>query len=324
MPVYTPYRLIGLKFYRFMDNSEIPKLVRLIKYDEVKKLYICRNCYDIDEIITIPYDEMHTEWIKLNPDGIMAFSTCTAIDNQGDSVPDVMVRLHKKSENGNIDSTPYVVCRQAVIDIFALLQNNNRYIAGMSVSRDTCPPEIAFSSFYAYDKMPYNINIAYYIDDHMDDILRLFNNKKFNDRLALIKSRDKMGIEGYCTKLSELLKENYFMLEVHNAYGIHELPFASFDFTDDTTNRVVTDYIISNLQEVPTKFYPARYSKYIDLKDIKRKYILICPSSYLYGDGDVVILGYDCSPTISYKDLINRGKSPKEAKKEVMSSLGWS
>lgn len=323
MPKYEPYKLIGLKFYRFEDDKETPNIVRLLKYDELKKVYFCIDCNTGDKI-DIGYEELHTKWIKLNPDGIIAFSNCTAIDNQGESVPDVMVRVHKMLETGVIDPTPYAVCRQAVIDIFILLQSaNTRYVAGMTMSKDTCPPELNYDCIYSFEKITYNINVAYYLDDHLDDILALFNNKKFNEHLALIKSRDKMGIEGYCTTLHDLLKENFFMMDVHRGFDIHELAFESFDFADDNTNRVVTDYIISNLQEVPIKFYPVKYSKYIDLKDIKRKYILICPSSYMYPNGDIVILGYDISPTISFKDMVNKGKSPKSAKREIMSNLGW-
>ena len=171
--------------------------------------------------------------------------------------------------------------------------------------------------------MTRHLEIAVYMDDHLNDILSLFKHRPFDQRLELIKSRDRTGIEGYQTNLYDFLHSNYFMYDFHAAFNIHELDFETFDFEDQNTNRVLTDYIISNKQEVPTKFYPVPFSKYLDLNDIKRKYILICPNSFKYPEGNITLLAYDVSKTISYRDLINGGKSPKEAKKEIMQQLGW-
>ena len=323
METIKPYRLRGLKFYRYEDpNSDTPTILRLVGYDEVKKEYEFRKCDNMEEKVKLPFDEVMTKWIKLNPDGVICFDICTALDNQGQEVPDVMVRLHKVND-GIIENIPYCVCRQAVIDIFVLLQDNTRYVAGMCISRDTCPPELDYGGCFAFHKMSSTDEVAVYMDDHLSDILRVINTKKFDRRLELIKSRDKMEIQGYMTNLYDLLKENYFMLDFHKAFGIHELKFESFDFEDKNTNRVLTDYIIANLHEVPTKLYPIPYSKYIDLRDIRRKYILICPFSYDYPDGNITLLAYDVSATISYKEMVNSGKSPKEAKKEAMRQLGW-
>lgn len=319
------FKLKGVKFYRYLDEeSETPAVVRLLEVVEDKKEYKVLDCTTKDEY-GISFKELEEKWIKLNPDGIVAFVLCTAKDNQDEEVPDLMVNLHLiDKDSGRVEQVPYCVCRQAVIDIFALLQQS-KHIAGMSISRDTCPPEVDFRSCCRYSQMAARREmIAVYMDDHIDDILELFDNEPYNRRLELIKSRDKMGIPGYQTNLSDFLKTNYFMYDFHAGFGIHELDFEKLDFEDDTTNRVLTDYIISITQEVPTRLYPIPYTKYIDLHDIKRKYILICPSSFKYPDGNIILLAYDVSQTISYKDLINRGKNPKKAKQEVMKQLGWS
>ena len=319
-----PFNLRGLKFYQFEEGHNDPTVLRLISYDEVKKEYTLLK-EDYMTKVKIPLEELYNKWIKLNPDGCMNFMCCTAVDNQNDEVPDVMVTLHRINKDTRvIEPTPYAVCRQAVIDIFALLQSKNtRYIAGMSISQDTCPPEIGFASFYSFAKKSHTVTIAIYMDDKLPNILKLFNNNKFNDRLRLIKSRDKMGVPGYCTTLYDMLHENYFMLDFHEAFHVHEMKFDEFDFENSQTNRTITDYIMSNTQEVPTKFYPVKYTKMIDLEDVRRKYILICPSSYEHPYGEITLVGYDISTTISFKDMINHGRSPKEAKKEAMRQLGW-
>lgn len=317
------FKLKGLKFYRYFDDSDIPTVVRLLEVVEEKKEYKVVDCSTKDEY-GISFKELEEKWIKLNPDGLMAFTLVTAVDNQNEEVPDIMVNLHIINKNGaTIMRMPYCSCRQAVIDIFALLQDQTRYIAGMCMSQDTCPPELDFGSFLRYKKMTRHLEIAVYMDDHLNDILSLFKHRPFDQRLELIKSRDKTGIEGYQTNLYDFLHSNYFMYDFHIAFGIHELDFETFNFEDQNTNRVLTDYIISNKQEVPTKFYPVPFSKYLDLNDIKRKYILICPNSFKYPEGNITLLAYDVSKTISYRDLINGGKSPKEAKKEIMQQLGW-
>lgn len=316
------YRLLGLKFYRFKDDSDIPTVIRLTKVNEIENTY---EFIDSDKNkVVLPYDEVMNQWIKLNPDGIVAFDCCSAIDNQGEEVPDVVVRLHRiDKQKDNINPVPYCICRQAVIDIFALLQTG-KYIAGMCMSIDTCPPELDYSGMLKFIKSTYHVQVAVYIDDHLDDILSIFNNKKFDARLKLIKDRNKMDIDGYMDSLYELLQSNYFMLDFHKAFNIHEFDIKSFDFEDDNTNRVLTDYIITNLHEVPTKFYPMLYTKYIDLESIKRNYILICPDSFKYPNEHITLLVYDVHPTLSYKDLINNGRSPKDAKKDIMKQLGWS
>lgn len=314
------FKTIGLKFYKFEPDSKIPIVLRLVGVDEVKKVYKLVTC-STGQKVSIPIDELHTKWIKLNPDGIMAFACCTFIDGNGEECPDVMVRLHTVDDHGHINTRPYAVCRQAIPDIFALIQNNHNLMAGMSISQKTCPPEINFLGCCEWNTMSRYINIAVYIDDHLPDILKLFNTRPYDNRLKLIRSR--MMTRGCYGTLYDLLHNNYFMLDFHEAYGVHEMDFKEFDLGDPNTNRVLTEYIIGNLQEVPTRLYPVEYTKHIDLKDIKRKYILICPNSFKYPYGNIILLAYDVHPTLTIRGLINKGKSPKSAKREIMSALGW-
>lgn len=316
------YRLKGLKFYRFPDETDMPEIIQLVKYIEEKKEYKMRSLSK-GISIRVPKEELESKWIKLNPDGIMEFITCTAIDNQGEPVPDVMVTLRRKNENGVIDAKPYAVCRQAVIDIFVLLQQS-KYIAGMTITEDTCPPEVRFDSCYRYAELKAHELVAVYNTDHLPDILKLINASKYNDQLRLIKSRDKTGIPGYYENLYDLLKNNYFMLDFHTAFGIHEFKFDEFDFTDRNTCRILTEYIIRNKYEVPSVFYPVPYGKQFDLREIKRHYILICPDSFNHPYGNITLLGYDVSQVVSFEDYINKGLDPKDALRKSMKDLGWS
>lgn len=316
------YRLRGLRFYRFDEGSQTPTVVQLLRYDDSHQRYKMRDVFD-GNTIYIDRATLEEKWVKLNPDGLLEFLSCTAVDNQGQEVPDVAVMLHRKDEYGHMLARPYAVCRQAVLDIFILLQQS-RYVAGMTITEDTCPPEVKFEGCYQYKKVTHRDMAAVYMDDTLDDILKPINTKKYDDRLRLIKSRDQMHIPGYCASLQDLLHENYFMLDFHKAFDIHEFDFEKFDFDDVNTNRVLTEYIIRNKYEVPTRFYPVHYGKHIDLGEIQRKYILICPNSFKYPDGDITLLGYDVSETISFKNYVNKGMDPKEALRTTMRDLGWS
>ena len=315
------FKLKGLRFYKYEDS--VPKVVKLVSYDDVNNEYEVID-RDTKNKIRINADKLESDWVKLNPDALIDFSLCTAIDNQNDEVPDCKVTLHRKLKGVNsFEAKPYLACRQAVIDIFALLQQS-RYIAGMCISQDTCPPEVNFDGCYAYKTSTYNVLVAAYIDDTLDEILSVFNHKKFDDRLRLIKSRDQMGIDGYVDNLYDFMHNNWFMYDFHRGFDIHEFAFKSFDFEDYKTNKILTEYIIRNKYEVPTRFYPVHYNKSIDLSEIKRRHILICPDSYQYPDGQIILLGYDISETVSFKDYINKGHSPKDALKATMKDLGWS
>lgn len=320
MPIDTAYRLRGLKFFKFENGSKEPTILRLVQYDEVKKTYKMLNSKN--EVVYMDQKEIDENWVKLNPDGIISLINCIAIDNQNEEVPDVMITLHRKGNDGTISAKPYAVCRQAVIDIFILLQQGN-YVAGMTITEDTCPPEVRFDGCYNFKKATNWEEIAVYMDDTLDSILSVTNTKKYDKRLQLIKSRDKMGIHGYCETLRELLHNNYFMLDFHKAFGIDEFEFPYFDFEDYNTNKILTEYIIRNKYEVPTRFYPVHYDKSIDLSEIQRNHILICPDSFKYPDGQIILLGYDVSETVSFKDYINKGNNPKEALKKTMNDLGW-
>lgn len=315
------YTTRGLKFYRFPDpKTDEVIIIRLLKYDEVKKQYKMMNA-KTKEIIIVPEKELFSKWVRLNPDGILEIVSCKAIDINGDEVPDVMVALHRMRD-GIPEAMPYAICRQSVIDIFVLMLQN-KYIAGMTITKDTCPPEVNFAGCYAYTKSTHMDLIAVYMDDYLDDMLECINVKKYNNTLKLIKSRDKMGIPGYCETLHDLLHTNYFMRDVRAAFNIAEFDFPEVNMSIDDVNRAVTDYIIRNKHEVPTAYYPVHYGKHFDLVDIKRHYILATSNSYLYPEAPIFLIGYDESDSISYIDMVNKGMSPKTALKETMAALGW-
>ena len=120
------YRLRGLRFYRFDEGSQTPTVVQLLRYDDSHQRYRMRDVFD-GNTIYIDRATLEEKWVKLNPDGLLEFLSCTAVDNQGQEVPDVAVMLHRKDEYGHMLVRPYAVCRQAVLDIFILLQQS-RYV----------------------------------------------------------------------------------------------------------------------------------------------------------------------------------------------------
>ena len=324
-------RTKGLKFYQWNDGK--CEIIRLNEYDEVKHEY---EFYKEDgSKIKLPESEVYNpeadwddqKWIKLNPDGIMSFFIVKATDNDGNTVDDVMVTLNRiDKKTRKLEEIPYAICRQSVIDIFGLIQQN-RYIAGMTITSKTCPSEVDYSIYLKFDDIRHKIQVAVYMEDHLDDILKLVNTNKFDAILRNIKAKahkmEMQGVVGYCSTLHELLKENYFMMEFRDAFNITEMDFSEFNLEDETTNKALTEYIMSNRQEVPVKFYPIKWDRTIYLEELERPYILVAPFSYKYPSGDITVLCYDVSNTISFKDIVNKGMSPSDAKREAMKQLGW-
>lgn len=315
----------GLKFYKWVGDK--CTVIRLYDYNEVKHEYIMLD--ENNRKIKIPEDEMLDDvWIKLNPDGIMSFFIIESKDIEGTITQDVMITLNRiNTKTRTLEEVPYVICRQSVIDIFALLQDKTRYIAGMTMSVKTCPNEVNFSDFLRFEKMNHKVQVAVYMEDHQDDILRLINTHKFDTTLRNIKAKaHKMiaqGVQGYCETLYDLMRDNFFMFDFRDAYDITEIDMEKFDFEDDKTNKALTEFIISSKQEVPVKFYPMKFDRSVYLEELQRPYVLIAPMSYKYPLGDITVLCYDVSQTISFKDVVNKGLKPSDAKKEVMKQLGW-
>lgn len=292
---------IGSKFYRFTSNSEEPEIIRIYKIDEIKKIakIIDKN----KEKKQIDFDELIDNYHQLSPDGIINISI---VKNK--SVSDVIVSLGRFVYNETDGNLPYAVCRQLIYDIFGnyasmsgrVYDTGNKVYSGMSISQDTCPTNVDFKNVLACDKLIENRSIMIYRDDSLDDILDLIQTKKYDSVLRntreLSMSTDLGTFNpgdipvGFCGSLKDLLVSNKFMYDFRKAFHITEVPY-HINSDDQELSIENISYIENELKIKIINTYMIKYTREINLNDIKRNYLLVTSASDNFKD--LYIVAFD-------------------------------
>lgn len=282
----------GSKFFRYLEDEngvQIPDVIRIISADPIKNKIRYFDNDNKKQITT--YEYLIENYKMLKADGMIIFTIVSV-----GQANDVMVALKDFARIG--DPLPYAVCRQSIHDFFG--EHNKNISVGVSVSQDTCPANIDFRSVMICEptKDQYSKSIVIYLDDTLDDIFKFIKTTKFDNTLVALKqtvereglfnSRDK--ILGYCTTLRELLELNNFMYDFRKCFNIVEVPY----HIDDSKDVLDMDNILYLEKEFKMNImetYMIKYTKEIDLKTIKRDYLLISSAADLYKN--VYIVGYD-------------------------------
>ena len=285
----------GSKFFRYAEDNEI-EIIRIYSGPEKSKK---ENIYYIDSNGSkkqMSLDYLIANYKLLRYDGMIIFSIV-----YNGSTPDVIVGLssfeHQYEE-------PYAICRQAVYDVYAnnIKKSQDVLYIGVSMSQDTCPVNIKLTDLMKCTKLTYSKPVAVYLDDTLDDILKLFSNKKFDN--ALVKFKEcvtenptqvagdgfKGIILGTCSTLKELLTNNNFMYDFRKCFHIEEVPF-HIDEESEALSIENILYLENELKVNIMETYLIRYTKEINLKTIKRKYLLISSAADKFDK--VYIVGYD-------------------------------
>jgi len=275
---------IGAKFFRYEEGQDGPEVVRVRKYDEIKKII---KYFDANwKPSQMPADKFFETYRYLRPDGVMGLSI---VDNG--QCPDVIVMLAKAGEK-----LPCVVCRQMIYDFFTNNTNKNPTVqyVGVSVSRKTCPANFDFDLTLSCNGITSGQSIVVYLDDSLDQILKFFNTHKADAVLRNLASSEpyvngKLAM-GYCATVSDLLKSNNFMYDYRQAFDIMEIPFK----VDEDSEGLSLENIIALEQELKVNImetYLIRYTREIDLRTINRDYVLVASAQEDYEK--VYIVGYD-------------------------------
>ena len=172
----------GIKMYRFKDDEDHPEVIRLLNVDYDKKIIKYRDSEGKQQKEKLT--NLTEKYKVLAPDGIISFNDVSMPYNGRDVI--VALQPFPKSKdklNQLNDNLPYAVCRQFVVDMFSMCTNPESNIIGMSVSKDTCPSTVDYKLMLACNEINYTRMIAVYLDDTLDGILSLFNNKPFDDAL---------------------------------------------------------------------------------------------------------------------------------------------
>lgn len=278
----------GSKFFRFVNDQL--EIVRVYKVDEKKQAV---KYFTADkEKKSMSVDYLLNNYKRLAPDGMIIISVVMTGE-----VRDVIVAL--KNLRTNVGNLPDVVCRQGIYDVFSHITNkeeNNIYV-GISMSQETCPADINFQDTLACTskKDDSELPIFVYLDDSLDEILSLFSSKKYDDAikecsLSLKGSIEGKNIIGTTMSLRELLEHNNFMYDFRKCFKIMEIPFHIDAESEQLSNENIL-YMEKEMQKNIMETYIIEYSREIDLKSIKRDYVLIVSAADQFDK--VYICGYD-------------------------------
>lgn len=282
----------GSKFFRFVNDQL--EMIRVYKVDDKKQQV--RYFTAEKEKKSMSVDYLLNNYKRLAPDGMIIVSVVMTGE-----VRDVIIAL--KNLRTNVGNLPDVVCRQGIYDVFSHITNRdeNTIYVGISMSQDSCPADINFQDTLACTskKDDSELPIFVYLDDSLDEILSLFSHKRYDDAikecsLSLKGSIKDKNIIGTTMSLRELLEYNNFMYDFRRCFKIMELPFHIDAETEGLSQENIL-YMEKELQVNIMETYVMGYSREIDLKSIKRDYMLVVSAADKFDK--VYICGYDTTDT---------------------------
>lgn len=276
--------LVGTRY--FDNNKKVYKVVKVKNADTFSLATI-----DGKERFTKTREELAKDYTKLTPNGYMIISVVENKMKEDLIQKDVVVALYryKQSEKEKQGNLPYCVCRQNVVNVFYQYAGSNIRHCGMSMSVDTCPTNVNYELMIACDNVYNNVAIAVYMDDDLDEILKLFRHKPYDIVLSSGINNNVRGTVGYVSTLKELLTQEEFSKDFYKAFNITEVDF-HIEYNKENLllkreqTMIFEDYF--KIEMFDAFVIPFDYT--IRLKDIKKKYIMV----YSNVDKQVYIIIY--------------------------------
>lgn len=275
---------LGDKFYKYDEREDKVYTIRICKIkNENSFTYKDEN----GNKHSISKNNLLNEYIRLKPDGILAFT----IANLENNLKDIIVALYRTKDLNDGNTLPYCVCRQNIFDMFTnQIQKNNKMYVGVSVSIDTIPEDTPFEMVLACNGVDYVNHVSVYLDDLLDEILSFVNTDKFDLLLkTMYNNVTNNEVQGYSQSLKQLLVENDFMYDFLRAFNIYRVDYNIFydlnTFELDNKQRIVIEEM---LKVEMFRTYVIEYDKEINLNKIQREHIIVSDKS-----GKIYIIAYD-------------------------------
>lgn len=253
----------GMRYYKFIGDDLI--MIRLLRVKNENSFVVNAN----GTRYTMDKDEFST-YRRLNPDGYISY----AIGDLEDGVQDVIVSFHRRIDLSTNKQLPFAVCRMNVYDIFSNTINQEEGVMyiGCSVSQESCPSDIEYPIMLACNGI-HNIALtACYIEDTLDDILKLVNSAPYDGILyTLWSGYDKQKTRGVCKDLRELLTTNGFINDVYRGFNELKVGFKYIPELAGELIHAVEDIVkYQILDPIWIKF-----DRDVDLNAIKDQYLII-------------------------------------------------
>ena len=284
----------GTKYFRYEADQDEPEIIRVRSFDETTKEVKYFDSNGNKKKMTL--DDLKSKYKMLKPDGLLNV-TIVKVGIGSDVITSIV------SYDDRSADLPFAVCRQCIYDIFTNMTSRmNKTILGLSINRDSCPSNVNFKDVFMCEGVKETATIMVYLDDLIEDILKFLNVKKYDTVLRTTAEQIKANYmtfnnSGICETYRDLLEINHFMYDFRKCFGIIELPY-SIEGKDEygdldhlTFNNVVflEDLVKRNIMAT----YVVKYTREIDLRTIKRDYILA--TSAAEDHKNVYIVGYDMS-----------------------------
>ena len=262
------YNMIGYKLYK--DNGDgNSHMVRIVGMR--KPFKIDKSTKDPSEITIYDYADGEKkkvrvdslkEYSPIKPDGVFTISIAHIRDKKGNILRDVVATASKyiNMELG-LSKLPYAVCRQNITDVFYNLISTSEEdnLVGLSINQDTCPSNFDFRIMFGCESIEYSDYINFYRTDSLEDILSLFNRKKYNEvmkenYMRYVKHINKPELAfksecgGWCKDIHTLFKINNFETDINQMLGITKVKFNISDYTveKDLPGKEGVKYTIAN------------------------------------------------------------------------------
>lgn len=287
--------VVGNKYYKVLDDESI-EIIRLQKIDNDRLLF--KN--GKGKLIEKAKEEIENNYILLRPD---AYITFTIVQLEG-GFKDVLVSMHRiKDIKEDTNALPYAVCRQSIYDIFAnqTVTDENTVYVGVSISKDTCPPDIPFEMTLACNGVENMEMVSAYMDDTLNKLLTFISIYKYDKvlkEIAINSNKISNSMKGYSLTLRQLLTDNYFMFDFMRGFNIYPVNFKIILKDKDQLIQEQQLYFENLLKHTMHFVTVVKYSKDIDMSKIKKKYILVSDKNHnlyiiAYEEGTHVNRSYD-------------------------------
>ena len=239
--------LLGSKWYRYDKDGNLV-VVRVVRHNSDTNVSVIRLKQKLDEIQSlekrkIDIRDLEDAYTMLNPDGYVTFNIVTIGNKEdGKSVQDVVVTLHRLKDLNTGNKVPYAVCRQNVINTYStvIMKHSTDWEVGMTMSVETIPEGIDYNIMTACNTCDKVIAVAAYLDDNLEDILGLVKPKDLHEYDFVLNELYKDHInnipklfreeackapihKGYCRYLAQLLDYTDFMYDFERAFGIAKI-----------------------------------------------------------------------------------------------------
>ena len=304
---------VGQKYYRFTEEDEI-EIIRVAQFHKDSDITILINDGNNKRKVSKDYLK---DFVLLNEDGLIIFNI--VILGEDDKSKDVVIMLYRK-EDIRERSEPYAACRQCIFDSYASINTDKMYM-GLSLNRLNIPENVPFNSMLACNGIEYFESICIYNDDKLEDILKLLHDKKKFDKVLydifISSAGSDNKVEGFSKSLKDLIKDNYFMYDYRDSFGITQLDF-NIVYDEETLelSQPQIKAIESLLNVEMFRTYVIPYSKEIDIKKIERSYKMVSDKNENF-----FIIAYDKGEYLNdylkrnVKDKINIVRMMKNAMK---------